>query len=237
MSQSTVKNAEYSEFVLRRLHSLTGVVPLSAFIAFHFFANSFSTVGPGPFNNIVDGLRSMPFLIAIEWGALFAPFLFHMFYGLWIVFRGQSNMKREPYARNFSYVAQRVTALIMFVFIITHVISMKYIVIPEHDYPIGADYYSVLREHFRNPYVYWWYVVAVAATVFHLANGICTFAMTWGITIGRNAQRITAMAMTGVGIVLFLVALASLNGFLKAPSPEHPTGAPEAALTVPPPPQ
>ena len=235
MSQSTVKNAEYSEFVLRRLHSLTGVVPLSAFIAFHFFANSFSTVGAGPFNKIVDGLRSMPFLIAIEWGALFAPFLFHMFYGLWIVFRGSSNMKREPFVRNFSYVAQRVTALIMFVFIITHVISMKYIVIPEHNYPIGADYYAALRDHFRNPYIYWWYVVAVAATVFHLANGICTFAMTWGITIGRNAQRITAMAMAGVGVVLFFIALSSLNGFLKEPTQEHPTGAPEAALVVAPP--
>ncbi len=235
MSQSTVKNAEYSEFVLRRLHSLTGVVPLSAFIAFHFFANSFSTVGAGSFNKIVDGLRGMPFLIAIEWGALFAPFLFHMFYGLWIVFRGSSNMKREPFVRNFSYVAQRVTALIMFVFIITHVISMKYIVIPEHNYPIGADYYAALREHFRNPYVYWWYVVAVAATVFHLANGICTFAMTWGITIGRNAQRVTAMAMAGVGVVLFFIALSSLNGFLKEPAQEHPTGAPEAALVVAPP--
>jgi ABC-type lipoprotein release transport system permease subunit len=56
--------------------------------------------------------------------------------------------------------------------------------------------------------------------------------MTWGITIGRNAQRITAMAMAGVGVVLFFIALSSMNGFLKEPTPEHPTGAPEAALVM-----
>ena len=235
MSETSAKAPDYSEFVLRRLHSLSGVVPLSAFICFHFFANAFSTTGADGFNRVVDGLRSLPFLIAIEWGALFAPFLFHMFYGLWVIYRGQSNVGREPYPRNFSYVAQRVTALIMFVFIIYHVISMKYMVLPEDRFPHGADYYAALREHFRNPYIYWWYVVAVAATVFHLANGICTFCMTWGITIGRNSQRVVAGAMAGAGVVLFAIAIASLNGFLVdkkphgAPAVAHNTAAPPAA--------
>jgi succinate dehydrogenase / fumarate reductase cytochrome b subunit len=79
----------YSEFVLRRLHSLTGLVPLTFFVFFHLFANSSATKGEEAFNGTVAILRGLPYLHAIEWGALFAPFLFHMIYGLLIVFSGK----------------------------------------------------------------------------------------------------------------------------------------------------
>jgi succinate dehydrogenase / fumarate reductase cytochrome b subunit len=175
-------------------------------------------------------LRSLPFLAAIEWGGLFAPFLFHMFYGLWIVYSGKTNVDRQKYARNWAYVAQRTSALVVFVFIFYHVISMKYLVIPEAKYPAGADFYAALREHFRNPYVYWWYVVGVSATVFHLANGLCTFCMTWGITVGRNSQRFTAAAMTALGLALLGLGIGSLNGFISARAPHGEAKAAQVAV-------
>jgi succinate dehydrogenase / fumarate reductase cytochrome b subunit len=221
---------DYSEFLLRRLHSLTGIVPLAGFIIFHFFENSYSTKGLTAYNARVDALRGLPFLQAIEWGLLLGPFLFHMLYGLWIIFTGQSNPIREPYRRNYAYVLQRISALVVFVFIIYHVVGLRFLE-PAYDRTTGKlDYYTYLKGTFQNPMIYWWYVVGIGSTAYHLANGICTFCMTWGITIGRTAQRYTAYAMTVLGLIIFLMGINAINGFNR-PSPERPA-AHDTASTI-----
>lgn len=206
----------YSQFLLKRLHSLTGLIPLTFFVVFHFFANSYSRHGAAEFDAVVMRLRGLPFLLTIEWGLLFAPFLFHMIYGLWLVFTARHNPVRQAYARNWAYVLQRVTAVILFVFIIQHVVVIRFN-IANHK----PNVYEILREHFSHPIIYWWYVFGIACTAFHLANGVCTFCMTWGITVGRRSQRAVAGAMAGVGVLVFALGFAALDGFVSAPKP-HP---------------
>src|SRR5690606_59107 len=116
-----MKTPTYSEFVLRRLHSLTGVIPLTFFIFFHFFANSTSRGGEEAFDKTVEALRSTPYLLIVESGLLFAPFLFHMLYGMVIIFASRPNATKLPYRRNWAYVMQRVTAMVVFTFIVYHV--------------------------------------------------------------------------------------------------------------------
>lgn len=204
---------DYSEFLLRRLHSLTGVIPLTGFIFFHFFENSYSTRGPIAYNTRVEGLRGLPFLQAIEWGVLFAPFLFHMLYGMWIIFTGKSNPLRNNYQRNWAYVLQRVSAIVVFVFIIYHVVGLRFLD-PAHDKITGRiDYFTYLKKSFQNPLIYWWYVVGILMTSYHLANGLCTFGMTWGLTVGRKSQRYTAYAMTVIGIITAFIGISAINGF------------------------
>jgi succinate dehydrogenase / fumarate reductase cytochrome b subunit len=211
-----MKTPTYSEFVLKRLHSLTGVIPLSAFICFHFFANSYSTVGQEAFDGVVTKLRGLPFLDAIEWGLLFAPFLFHMLYGMYLIFTARSNPRRQSYARNWAYVGQRVTAIVVFVFILYHVIGIRYVA-ANHKPRV----YDIMHDQFIHTFTYWWYVVGIACTCYHLANGICTFLMTWGITVGRNSQRFAAAAMSVAGLVLFMVGISAVNGFLTVAPPAN----------------
>lgn len=206
-----MKTPTYSQFVLRRLHSLTGVIPLTFFIFFHFFANSYSAKGADAFNVVVGQLRGLPFLLAIEWGLLFAPFLFHMFYGLYVIFTAQSNPVRQSYGRNWAFVMQRVTAIVVFVFILYHVVTLRYG--GEHE----ADMHTFTKNQLSNSFVYWWYVVGVACTCYHLANGLCTFMMTWGITVGRNSQRAAAGAMAVLGLILFAIGMSAINGFFRPP--------------------
>jgi succinate dehydrogenase / fumarate reductase cytochrome b subunit len=220
MSVMQQERIDYSEFVLRRLHSLTGLIPLTFFIFFHLFANSFSTKGEDAFNATVASLRGLPHLHAIEWGALFAPFLFHMLYGMWIIFTGSPNPIRYKYPRNWAYVAQRVTAVVVFVFILYHVISLRFMDYRAIDETGKLNFYQLLHREFQKPLIYWWYVVGIACTAFHVANGFCTFCMTWGITVGRKAQRNLAYVMTVVGLVLFGLGLSAIHGFLNAPQPE-----------------
>lgn len=217
----------YSEFVLRRLHSLTGLAPLTVFIFFHFFANAFSMGGPEAFDPVVNGLRGLPFVITIEWALLFAPFLFHMFYGLWIIFTSKNNTVTQKHVRNWAYAMQRVTAMIVFVFILYHVISLRFGEL--HNMKDG--YHAYMAERFAKPEVYWWYMVGIAATCYHLANGVCTFAMTWGLTVGRNAQRATAAAMTAVGLVLLGIGVSAVNGFLPKDKPAVTAQAPTKSAT------
>lgn len=216
-----MKNPTYSDFLLRRLHSLTGLIPLTGFIFFHFFANAYSKGGPEAFDPVVMQLRGLPFLLWIEWGILFAPFLFHMFYGLWIIFTGRQNAVRLPYARNWAYFLQRVTAIIVFVFILYHVIGVRF----DEEIESTKEVWLEMRAHFSNPVVYWWYMVGIACTVYHLANGVCTFAMTWGLTVSRRSQRFAAAAMTVVGLGLFVLGVSAVNGFLQ---PLPPSEVPEA---------
>lgn len=208
----------YSDFLLRRLHSLTGLIPLTGFIFFHFFANAYSMGGPKVFDPLVLQLRGLPFLLTIEWGLLFAPFLFHMFYGLWIIFAGRTNTTRLPFARNWAYVLQRITAIIVFVFILYHVIGLRFDELEGQE-----EIWFYMRGYFSDPINYWWYMIGIACTVYHLANGVCTFAMTWGMTVNKRSQRFLAIVMTVVGLGLLGLGVSAVNGFL-APiedAPEH----------------
>lgn len=222
-----MKTPTYSEFVLKRLHSLTGVIPLTFFIFFHFSANSFSTVGEEAFDGVVKQLRGLPFLEAIEWGFLFSPFLFHMIYGMYIIFSSKPNPGHESYARNWAYVMQRVTALVVFVFILYHVIGIRFI-----DAAGVPRVYNLLHDKFSHPFTYWWYMVGIACTCYHLANGVCTFMMTWGITVGKTSQRFAAGTMTVVGLVLFFIGVSAVNGFVHVPKrPDMPNNVHQAFPT------
>lgn len=219
----------YSDFVLRRLHSLTGVIPLTFFIFFHFFANSYSTVGEEAFDGVVKQLRGLPFLDAIEWGFLFAPFLFHMLFGVYIISTSRVNAGRMNYGRNWAFVAQRVTAIVVFVFIIYHVVSIRFM-----DAHNTMRVHAVMHNKLSQPFTYWWYIVGIACTCYHLANGVCTFLMTWGITTGRKAQRFAAIGLTVVGLVLFAVGVSAVNGFIKnKPNPAMPLNVAPGTTSVP----
>ena len=64
-------------FVLRRLHSLSGIVPIGAFLIEHFISNSEATKGVQAYNDQVKFLTSLPFVHVLEWVFIFLPLLYH----------------------------------------------------------------------------------------------------------------------------------------------------------------
>ena len=54
------------------------------------------------------------------------------------------------------------------------------------------------------------YLIGIVACVFHLANGIWTMGITWGIWISPNAQRHASYVCGAGGLVLLLVGLSAL---------------------------
>ena len=97
-------------FVLRRLHSLSGICPVGAFLLEHFYTNSYAVKGPELFNEKVAALNDLPYLYILEIGLIGIPILFHAVLGVVITFEGSANLRAYATARNWFYVLQRVTA-------------------------------------------------------------------------------------------------------------------------------
>jgi succinate dehydrogenase / fumarate reductase, cytochrome b subunit len=203
----------FVHYSLRRLHSVVGLVALGLFLCEHFFTNSFAIKGPEAFNLKVEFLTSLPYLVLIEIVTLAIPFLFHTLYGLVIIFEGSVNLNRNNYGRNWAYVAQRVTAVMVMIFLIFHVGSLRFYH-KAHAEQMGF-FQFLSGEYFSNPAILAFYIVGIAATFFHLANGICTFCMTWGLTIGPRSQRIMAGLASLVGLAFMGAGLGALYGFIR----------------------
>src|SRR5271154_5744893 len=73
-----------NSFLLRKLHSLTGIVPIGAFLVEHLISNFEALKGPGAYGAQVRFLNSLPLVRVLEWGFIFLPILYHALYGLFI---------------------------------------------------------------------------------------------------------------------------------------------------------
>ena len=90
-------------FVLRKLHQLSGIVPLGLFLLEHFYTNSKALDGAAHFNDAVKDLQSIPYILFIEIGGIFIPLIYHAVYGLVITMEARPNNLNYPYPRNWFY--------------------------------------------------------------------------------------------------------------------------------------
>jgi succinate dehydrogenase / fumarate reductase cytochrome b subunit len=206
-------------FVLRKLHQLTGIMPLGFFLLEHFYTNSKALNGAGDFNTAVKDLQSIPYILFVETIGIFIPLIYHAVYGLVITAEARPNNLAYPYPRNWFYIIQRVTGVILFFFITFHVLNFRFGMIPGLNtlsvarHP-GESFDIVAREFHMIP-IFIVYVIGITATVWHLANGIWLFMVDWGITIGERAQRLTGYACIAFGLLLLAVGINAAVAFIR----------------------
>lgn len=203
-------------FLLRRLHSLTGIL-FGGYIIIHLLVNATLAEGsrvpgePTVFQQQVDKIHSLPFLLATEWTFIYLPIIFHTIYGIWITLTGQPNVDRYGYAKNWAYVGQRISAIILAFFILFHVLSMKGFLGSALTFdPTQATQTAV--NHFH---AHWWvgyviYPIGILAATYHLANGFWTAAITWGLTISAKAQQRWGVVCVGIFLLTFISATTAL---------------------------
>jgi len=195
-------------FLLRKLHSLTGVVPVGGFLLFHLWTNALALQGQARFDEAVAGINHMPYVALLEWGVILAPLAFHALYGVKLALEGKPNVGHYTFSRNWMYTLQRVTGIIAFAFIGYHLWEywgQKTLgrMAPEQFYPaLCANMSSTVK---GVPVVALVYILGIAASVFHFANGLWGFCFSWGITVSRRAQRMSATAFGLAGLLVFLL--------------------------------
>lgn len=216
------------EFLLRRLHSLSGIVPVGAYMCIHLMTNATVLGGPRTFQEKVDTIHSLgPVLPFVEWTFIFIPIIFHAVLGVVRAVNCEPNAGVYRYGSNVRYTLQRVTAWIALFFIAWHVFHMHGWIHtdfwreniannlgggkfdPEHATSTSAAALQPLLVKIL-------YAVGVLACVYHLANGLWTSGITWGIWTTPAAQRRADYVCGAFGLIFAFIGLSALFGMSQA---------------------
>lgn len=196
--------AKSNHFLIRRIHSLLGLVPIGIFLTFHMFLNLSAQYGPEQYNKVIHTMQSVPGIFIIELVVIFIPILFHAIYGAWVVYTGQSNVLRYKYARNWFYLIQRISGIYTLLFVVVHVFVLRF----------GEANFAALQSFVANPLGFLFYALGVLFAIFHFTNGLWAFAITWGITVGPHAQKVWTYVCFILFIVLSAIGLIDLASFM-----------------------
>ena len=213
-------------FWLRRLHSLTGIIPVGAFLFEHILISNASAIGgPIAYARQVRFLASLPLVPILELFGIWLPILFHALYGFYIWYRGETNVGEYPWTGNWMYTAQRWTGAIAFAYILWHTWTMRFTGIDLHEFP-GASFGKVQAELF-SPALLAFYVVGLVCASWHFAYGIWLFAAKWGLTPGEKARQRFLVVCLAFFVLMSAVGLTSLYTFRErfAQQPTDPAGA------------
>lgn len=201
-----------SSFVLRRLHSLSGIVPVGAFLFEHILvSNSTAITGPKAYENQVSFLAHLPLVFFLELLGIWIPIAFHALYGFYIWYRGEGNTASYPWSGNWMYTMQRWTGGIAFVYIVWHTYTMRFTGTDLHDNP--AFSFTKVANEVHNPWLMAFYVIGLIAASWHFSYGIWLFCAKWGIVSGDKAQKRLLRLCLAFFVLLGVVGLVSLYTF------------------------
>lgn len=192
--------------------SLCGVVPLGVFVLAHLLAMAQALRGPEAFAGALA--RLTPVRLGVEAALIGVPLLIHAAIGLSLVRNARGNVGAYPYAGNFAWLLQRASGVVVLLFLIFHVWETRVKVLlgqsasPDFHARLVADLSSTGPLGF--PFYAVAYLVGVAATVYHLANGLVGFTASFGLVSSLAALRRVELACRVLGAVLFLLSAATV---------------------------
>ncbi len=193
-------------FWLRRLHSLSGIFPIGFFLIEHMATNSFILRGPEAYDRQIQFLQSLPFVTFLEITFIGMPILYHALYGLYVWWTGKSNLIWYPNPKNFLYTLQRWTGLVAFLYIGYHVYHTRIV----HALYGTEVSFARMQELMGVPAIFWFYILGLGAVMFHFANGIWGFLVSWGLTVSQRSQKIAGFSAAVLGTLLFVAGASSL---------------------------
>jgi succinate dehydrogenase cytochrome b subunit len=197
------------EFFNRKLHSLLGVIPVGLYLTIHLVVNHFATQGEEAYNSAVAFMGNLPFLIFLEIFVIYLPILYHAIYGLYIAFTGKSNVNKFNTFRNWMFILQRITGVITLLFIAWHVWETRIAA------AFGAEVnFKMMEEIVSNPFILWFYIICIVSAVFHFANGLWSFCVSWGITVTPRSQQISTYITMGIFVVLSIIGVRAILAFV-----------------------
>ncbi|GJM18028.1 MAG: succinate dehydrogenase [Phycisphaeraceae bacterium] len=231
---------ERHSFLLRRLHSLSGIVPIGVFLIAHLTTNSslawgrFALRGEGEGMSIAQGgvkyfqeevsyiNEQVPHLLLIE-VTLWVSIAFHAILGVYYATTGKGNTAHYPHMDNWRYSLQRISGYLGIAFIFYHVATLRWgwtWLVPggtQWSHHFSA---STLAAAIQGSPEGWTalgvavallYFAGITLLVFHFANGLWTAAITWGLTVSVPAQKRWGLVCFGLGAGLMLAAWSSLG--------------------------
>jgi succinate dehydrogenase / fumarate reductase cytochrome b subunit len=182
--------------------------------------------GTGTFQHEVNFIHSIPFLLLIEIFGLWLPIAFHSILGIYYATTGKPNVGAYEYQANWRYSLQRVSGYVGVLYIFYHVATLRWgwtFLVPggakwEAEYA-ASTMAAALQGSTEGltgagVIVSIFYMLGVSLLVFHLANGLWTAAITWGVTLTQNSMRRWGYVCTVIGVALMGAAWSAVIGFM-----------------------
>ncbi len=202
------------QFLLYRLFSLAGFIPVGAFLIVHLLTNASVLGGAAAFQSRVDLIHSLgPLLPTVEWVFIFIPMLFHAVMGFVIIATGVPNVGSYSYMGNVRYTLQRASGMIAFAFILWHITQLHWM-----GAPVGGGQFdphhaaSSAAVALKPVAITLLYATGIIATVYHFANGLWSMGITWGLWTSPAAMQRANWLSLFVGIGLGAAGLGALGG-------------------------
>jgi len=207
------------EFILRRVHSITGIFPVGVFLVYHLYIQLYLHSGSEFYNDKVNSFYDSPIAILLLAVFVYIPLIFHSVYGVYL----SSQLIDIPevgaqmeykYFSNLLYWLQRLSGVGVFLFIGAHLYNAKLSPLLSDDF---GKHYEHLQSGFLNPDSGWLtlavYSLGILGAAFHLGNGINTFCITWGIALTPLSQKMMRTISIGIFILLTISGYYSITVF------------------------
>jgi succinate dehydrogenase / fumarate reductase cytochrome b subunit len=188
-------------FLRARAGSFLAVMPLSVWTIIHLWNNLASFQGAEAWQTSVTSyvhpLAHFATLVVV-----LLPLVLHMIWGLGRIWTARPNNVRYGFFSNLKYALQRLSALGVLAFLGAHVwLAMLQ---PRFVQGHPEAFASIAHEMHHHMPTLVVYLLGTLGVTYHLANGLATFAMGWGIVSSRRALH----KLDVVAMVLFVVLLA-----------------------------
>jgi succinate dehydrogenase / fumarate reductase, cytochrome b subunit len=195
----------------QKLFSLSGVVPLGAFLLLHLWTAAALLSSHAVYDRQVSFFHGGPILIIGEVVLVLAPLLFHAGYGMWLT--TQPRPAKHHYESALMLSLERISGVVVLAFVLWHLWQTRWPAWTGH--LLVGSYSTKLVEQLSSlnggiPWIALGYLVGLAATVFHLVNGMTSFCATWGIARTPPWQRRTRLLVRAAGILFFSLGAATV---------------------------
>jgi succinate dehydrogenase / fumarate reductase cytochrome b subunit len=153
------------DFILRRLHSLLGLLPLFIFVPVHMVQ------GAIPYFTLELKPVSWPFMFAFG----IIPFTLHAALGLYIYVQNRANPFRRKRGTFFWLFRLQITSsFVILIFVITHKMALNLLW-------RGAGFPFFVATAIL-------FMAGIAAVAFHMGYGLYTFCISWGVSVDKHVR-------------------------------------------------
>lgn len=210
---STAAGPARGSFLQARLASLLAIAPLGVWTFFHLWNNLAAFYGAAAWEASVTGYSS-PFAQLFTGCLVLVPLAMHTVWGIGRIFTSQPNNTRYRAYANLKYLLQRVAAVGVLLFLGAHLwLAMLH---PRLTVGHGEAFADIAHEMRFNPPTLVVYLLGTLGVTYHLANGLQTAAMGWGIATSKAALKRLEWLTIGTFLLLLTMAWSVIGALWTA---------------------
>ena len=196
---------------LKRLQIWTGILPVGLFRVSPLVTTGRASAGAVVSDRAAAQIGRIPFLVAIEVGAIALPMLLHVALGIMLAMTPQAAGDPGGYPRPWMLLTQRATGFFLVIYVVFHVSATRLSI---ERLKGTQDLFDLMARRLENPAVFAFHAAGVLAAAFHFGNGFVGLAGPWGLNAGPRAQAMAARYGFAAFVVLSLIGLLALLAFV-----------------------